>query len=220
MRRPLSATLALFSLFIFLPAVSTAEPTLEQTVNYINEMYKSCSPIVHKEQRSMGRDSTFTRTTINDATTISVVNGKIVMKESIRYVSAVHGRTSDSFFRETCSRGRNNLSKWARRYGTASDQCPILADKYTYTASALASNLSVEVDIKKRRLVVQCSAGKKCIKSAKKGSEENFKGERKRINKESYNPENFLPTCDNRRGKLQRAFGHLIKIMGGKKELF
>lgn len=206
-------------LFLLIPTASVAEPTLQQTVNYINDAYKACSPVMHRERRSVGR-GTYTRMTVYDKTTISVKNNRIIMRESIRYVSALHGQISDSFYRGVCLKGHDNLPMWARRYGSAPDRCAIGADKYTFTASALASNLSVEVDLKKQRLVIQCIAGKQCFKAVRKGRGISWKGEGNKIDERTYNSHSLLPTCENRRGKLRRAFSHLIKIMGGKKDLF
>ena len=214
MRKPLAATLGVF---LLLPAVSAAEPTVQETVDYINNTYKSCVPIVIETRRRE-----YSRKWIYKAVVVAVEKNRLTMTESLMDVQFFHG--SDGFFKKVCQGAIDNIPNEALAYGidtrAGTGICPHRADKYTNKATVLVPNLSTEVGVDGKRLVIECHSAKKCIQASKTGQGVSWKGKRKKINENKAHPRNSLGLCKNKNDKLHRAFSHLIKLLGGKKELF
>ena len=214
MRKTFVATLGLFAFF---PAGALAEPTLKQTVDYINDTYKSCGVVLHRGERSG-----FLRTTLYDPVTITAENNTIHVNEPIRWITSTRGNyASDRYFRNYCKGARAYLPKWAIGYGYDRGLCPIAAETYTYTVSISGPSLSTKLKPATGNWVVlECHSTKRCARYMRKGEAISWKGKRRKIDENKVADKWRFPVCQAKKDKMHKAFSHLVKLLGGKKELF
>lgn len=210
MRKPI----ALMSGFLwFAPGAGLAEPTVQQTIDYINNTYKSCTPFVEK---FTGNDG-LTTTHVYEDVVFAIVGKQLVMTESLKSIYSVP--SSSSGFSRVCNGALRNMPTWAH-HGTTSRLCPFAAHKYSFVASVVVPTLSTEVGTKGKRIVIECHSASDCIRTVKSGREIMYNGESAGIDKKGRSRRNYLGTCGDKTIKLKKAVSHLIGLLGGKKELF
>ena len=217
---------AALGLFVFFPAGALAEPTLKQTVDYINNTFRSCGAIVSGPKRTTSGTTPYEWMQAVEATRIEVKDATLTMKQTIRTVHLVFAgsqRYDRDFHRRECRKSRGNIPKYA--YGLMSGRdrggCFFVGKHVTHTAMGSFSDLLVEVrNDEHGRLMIECAEGKQCMPLTEEGYRHHYKDGRERV-RENYSTPGFaLAPCRQKAGKLRKALSHLIKISGGKRELF
>ena len=217
--------IAILCVACFLPSSSAAEPTMQETVEYINNTIKSCGPHISRPTRYDVGSTPIERVDAVDSIQVGVEDGTITMHESIRWVTVMFegtGRYSRGFHREQCLKSFDNIPNYARNLMPGRGGCFFQGRQITYVAKGSLAELSVEVELSDgNTLKIKCHGGKKCMKATRKGRHHHYEGEGEReINENASYSANFLVVCNSKVAKLRRAFSHLIKISGGKPDLF
>lgn len=185
---------------MWVPKAQSAEPTLKETIEYIDTKFSQCGTVESGYYMKQGS---------GDSSHLSLTN-QVKIKTTIRLL-----KSDEILFEADISHkiGGFNHSKdiWL----------PSTSESYKYIGRVRLSALTANVDIESPSVVVRCSR-KDCINVRKIG-ESTFTSEgvnTQKIDEETKASFNNFHVCDQYQEKVKRALTHAIKISGGKEELF